>query len=130
MTTPTILIIDDDDQFSRYVAELVSGQGFNIHLAPNGKLGVEACLKIRPDAVLLDLVMPEMDGIETIQRIKSYFPDMPVITMSGGNHGPANVYLSVTEKLGAYTTLKKPFESQELLSALATLFPNNRFLCP
>lgn len=127
MNTPTVLIVEDDEQFSRYLVELLSQNGFQVATAPDGRTGIVRCEQTNPDVVLLDLVMPEMDGIETIQEISKLYPDIPVITMSGGNHGPAAVYLRVTEKLGAYKTLAKPFDGPTLLQYLEGLFPSHEF---
>jgi CheY-like chemotaxis protein len=73
-----------------------------------------------PSQILVtDLFMPEADGLETMQRFRKEYPDMPVIVMSGGGskQGIKTDHLTVARELGA-RTLRKPFSGEELLEAL------------
>src|SRR5262249_57778279 len=66
-----ILVVDDTPANIQTVAAILKGRGYQLSVATNGKQALEVVEKIRPDLILLDVMMPEMDGFETCQRIKS-----------------------------------------------------------
>jgi CheY-like chemotaxis protein len=75
----------------------------------------------QPDLVITDLVMPEMEGIETIQAFRRRCPALPMIAISGGGRlGPDN-YLSMAGQIGANRTFEKPFRMEEILTAVREL---------
>lgn len=73
--------------------------------------------------VITDLMMPEQEGIATIQQIKRESPPTPVIAMSGGSKH-VGVYLQLARKLGASATLAKPFSWEDLEEVIGTVAPN------
>src|SRR5437879_8725043 len=66
-----ILVVDDTPANIQTVAAILKGKGYQLSVATNGKQALDALTKIRPDLILLDVMMPELDGFETCQRIKS-----------------------------------------------------------
>lgn len=110
-----ILIVDDGEDFLEYTKKRLANRGLEVSTAQDG---LEAIAKIEQnefDVVVLDVLMPNMDGIETLQRIKAIRPDLPVIMLSG--HGAVE---SATEglKLGAVEYLLKPCDFDTLFGSI------------
>jgi two-component system, chemotaxis family, chemotaxis protein CheY len=113
-----ILLIDDDEAVRLSVAFLLQSNGFTVVTAANGREGLRRCDEQRPDLVITDIMMPEIDGIETIMTLRQAFPEIPIVAMSGGWH-PGDVrLLSMVAKLGATETLAKPFDCDQLLAVI------------
>ena len=70
------------------------------------------------DLVILDLFMPEKDGIETMLELRAFVPGIPIIVMSGGAYGSQLDMLNAAELLGASLTIEKPFTLDEMLEAV------------
>lgn len=79
-----IAIIEDDDVIAQMYRMKFTSEGFEVQIAPNGKLGVELCQEMRPDMILLDLKMPEMTGEEALEKIRStdWGRPIPVIVLT------------------------------------------------
>lgn len=111
-----ILIIEDDEQIAKAVQRKMELEGYDTVMALNGKEGIERYEKDTFDVVITDLIMPEQDGIETIQHIKKNHPEQAIIATSGGGLIDAKSYLDVAEKLGVSYHLEKPFKLKDLHS--------------
>jgi len=108
----TILVIDDDEMVRQTFCDQLEYLGYRVLAADRGRIGIELIQKERPDLVLTDLGMPEMDGLEVIRQSRKSAPDTPVILISGvGDVGDAVEAL----RLGAYDYLFKPVESLDAL---------------
>lgn len=68
----TILVVDDEEDLAEAVSELLAARGFRLHQAHDGPSGIEAARRLRPDLVLLDYEMPEMDGLEVIRELRKH----------------------------------------------------------
>jgi twitching motility two-component system response regulator PilH len=81
---PSILMIDDDDDFSSLVSEYFTRKGYKVELAHGGKPGLRQVSDARPDLIFLDIMMPDMNGIEVIRELSSDYDtaDIPVLVMS------------------------------------------------
>jgi DNA-binding response OmpR family regulator len=115
-----VLIIEDNADLRDYLRLALESQDYEVLTARNGQEALGYLNGHPVDVVLTDLFMPEMDGIETIARLRKQFPDIRVVAMSGR---PGVDYLSVARELGVACTLRKPFEIDELLAALKNLHP-------
>jgi len=113
-----ILLIDDDEAVRLSVAFFLQSNGFTVVTASNGREGLRRCDEQPPNLVITDIMMPEIDGIETILALRRAFHDIPIIAMSGGWHPGDARLLSMVTKLGATETLAKPFDCDELLAAI------------
>ena len=82
---PTILLIDDDKDFCGLASAHFSGQGYTVALAHSGKDGLAKTLSIRPDIILLDIMMPDINGIEVLRELQAEdaTSDIPVIIITG-----------------------------------------------
>lgn len=113
-----ILVVDDDSMNLARTKILLSKE-YDVLLSDSG---IDALAKLRTelvDMVLLDIDMPDMNGIETFDRMKEFAPDVPVIFLTAS--GLEEDVLSAI-KLGAVNYLKKPFRPQELLKRVAQVF--------
>lgn len=105
-----LLVIDDDPKVSWLLNEGL-GENYEIVSAKDGKAGLEILSQNRPDLILLDIKMPEMEGLEVLEKIRSFDHSVDVIMLSG--HGETkNVVESI--KLGAAEFVNKPFDVKEL----------------
>lgn len=111
----TILIVDDDVQFRAGVRRILAAEGHDIEEAGDGRLALERCRELPPDLVLLDIYMPDIDGVEAMYQLSQSHPDLRVIAVSGGGQLGKESALDVMRALGAVRVLTKPFEREELL---------------
>lgn len=110
-----ILVIDDEASIRQSLNGALKDEGYRVAVAESGRQGIEAIRNERPDVVVLDIWMPEMDGIETLKQIKSEWPDQMVIMMSG--HG--NIETAVRAiKYGAFDFVEKPLSLERILVLL------------
>lgn len=107
-----ILIIDDDGQMRRLLTRILIGAGHTVREAANGRDGVALFGKQRAALVITDIVMPDMEGIETILSLRRDNPTLPIIAISGGSDP---LYLRAAASLGATGSLRKPFAPHSLL---------------
>ena len=117
----SILIIDDDNQFRTLLRKMLERKGYEVIEASEGKEGIKLYRNNPADLIITDLIMPEKDGIETIQELKKDFPDIKIIAISGGGRLGPRDYLNVAKMLGAQKTLTKPIELPDLLKAIEEL---------
>ncbi|RKH71914.1 response regulator [Corallococcus aberystwythensis] len=108
-----VLVVDDDPDILEALSEILEAEGFEIRRARNGKEALERLEPDPPDLILLDLMMPVMDGWEFAQRMrqKPDFAAIPIIVLSADR----NVG-SKAKDIGAMGHLAKPFELNDLLS--------------
>jgi len=116
-----ILIIEDEEQMRDMLQQLLEQRGYEVVAAPNGKVGARLFKEEQIGLVITDLLMPEMDGIETIMELKRGFPDVKIIAVSGGGRIGPEDYLKMAKSLGAQYTFTKPFSTNELLEAVKDL---------
>jgi len=115
-----ILIIDDDDSVRTHLQRYLSKKGYEVVAVDNGLKGVDRLKQgFNPAAVILDLMMPVVDGFETLKRLKEFDRDLPVVVLSG-----INTTKSIVDamRLGAYDYLTKPFQGDELEIVLQKVF--------
>jgi len=113
-----ILLVDDDDNFRSMLRITLQRLGHQISEASNGLVALKLFQLHLYDVVILDLIMPEKEGIETIRDLRKQRPDVKIIAMSGGGRLKAMDILSVAKAVGADQVLAKPFSNDNLLDAL------------
>src|SRR6185437_3258739 len=112
----TILVVDDELGIRALLSEILSDEGHTVELAENAAQARECRERVRPDLVLLDIWMPDVDGITLLKEWGSAtLLTMPVIMMSG--HGTIDTAVEAT-KFGAMAFLEKPITLQKLLRAV------------
>jgi PAS domain S-box-containing protein len=119
--TPLRILVTDDHEHNRLVlAGLLQPLGFEVSQAEGGEAALAACHQDRPDLVLMDLVMPELDGLATTRRLRQQHPELPVIAVS------ARAYQEDREKsraAGCVEHIAKPVRLEELLGVLQRHLP-------
>lgn len=114
----SILLIDDDEALREALRVALERSGYSVVVAGDGKEGLKLYRRLRPDLVLTDIVMDGQEGIETIKTLRRESPLVKIIAMSGGGSMRDSTYLEAAKCLGAQQTLDKPFELQQLLTAI------------
>jgi DNA-binding response OmpR family regulator len=117
-----ILVIDDDEYIGELVSELLRRVGFHVDHARDGRAGLRALYASPPDLVMLDVSMPELDGWQTLERIRD-LSDVPVIMLSG--HGNELDRVRGLQA-GADDYVTKPFGRQELVARVHALLRRTR----
>src|SRR5258708_15375564 len=114
-----ILIIDDAPANIQTLSTILKERGYNINIATNGRQGLEVLERIRPDLILLDIMMPEMDGFETCRRIKAStaWREIPIVFLTAKTDTGDIVRAF---ELGAVDYVAKPFNAHELLARVNT----------
>lgn len=111
----SIVIIDDDNNILELTSLILSKSGFNVYRANCAYEGFEQIASHSPELVLLDYMMPDMDGLAALQRIKSHFPDTYVIMLTGKGSEELAVE---SMKSGASEYILKPFNNRNLVERL------------
>ena len=107
MPTPTILVVDDDKLIRWSVSVVLGHAGYRVHEAATGQEGLAAVLEHRPDLVLLDIALPDLDGFAVLEAIRQTHPDLPVLMMTAD---ATNETARQAARLGACGQLDKPFD--------------------
>jgi len=116
-----ILLVEDDDSVRRMLRRTLERAEHEVFEASNGHEALERRREVEPDLIIIDLIMPEKEGLETIQDLRREGVQVPIIAMSGGGKIGADSYLSVARALGAARVLSKPFGAAELLRDIDAL---------
>lgn len=118
-----VLVVDDEDEFREVIIKRLVKRGLKVEGAEGGRKALEILEHSRTDVVLLDVKMPEMDGIETLRQIRSLKPLVEVILLTG--HASVDSGIEGM-KLGAFDYLMKPIELDPLLEKLADAYEKKR----
>lgn len=115
---PMILVVDDDDFQHKIVNKLLESENYRLVFAGGGVEALNILRKMQPDLILMDIMMPDLDGIETTRRLKTIpqFANVPVIMVTGKSEGSA---VRDSIKAGAANFVVKPFDRDTLLVKLA-----------
>ncbi|MDR1677704.1 MAG: response regulator [Deltaproteobacteria bacterium] len=116
---PRILIVDDDELIHKLLGAILQKAGFECLDALSGREGLDIAKQEKPELIILDIMMPEMDGFEVMRALKSnpITSSVPVIFLSGKFH---NREKAMARELGAADFMEKPFERSELLARVKT----------
>jgi two-component system, NtrC family, response regulator AtoC len=118
-----ILVVDDEEDICKTLRDVFKGEGYEVEITVSGKEAIEK-VKVRvPDLILLDVRMPEMNGVEVLKAIRNIDKNVPVAMITAYE----DVDLAEEAlRLGAYDYVKKPFDLEYLLaSVLSKILPEN-----
>ena len=118
-----ILIVDDEAGLADVLRRALERSGHEVRVAATGLEGARRYREQAADLAVIDIHMPEMDGLELLVQFRALAPAMPVIVMSGGVQTGGLDLLGDARLLGAFATLAKPFSIDELLGAVARALP-------
>jgi DNA-binding response OmpR family regulator len=116
-----VLIIEDDQVFRQTLRMALEEAGHEVVEAGNGREGLRIGASKTFDLIITDILMPDVEGLETIREFRKLIPTAKILAISGGGRNTPDSYLSIAKKLGADLTLSKPFGKSELLVAIDTL---------
>lgn len=126
MASKNVLVVDDEIGIRELLSDILGDEGHQVRLAENAQVAREERLKLRPDLVLLDIWMPDCDGISLLKEwANAGLLTMPVIMMSG--HGTIDTAIEAT-RLGAFDFLEKPIALQKLLKTVAAAIKHTEHL--
>ncbi len=117
-TGTTVLVVEDDEDLLAVLQRILSGQGFTVHTAKDGDTGLARALDVQPDLVIIDIGLPQRNGVEVTRELRSRGFGSPMLMLTART--------SVTDKVsgldaGADDYLPKPFEYPELLARVKAL---------
>lgn len=115
-----ILVIDDQENVRNLIRIWLEREGHVVFEADNGRKGLAAHRRFPVDLVICDLIMPEQEGIETIEHFTNEFPEVGLIAISGGGHIGAHSYLAMAQQLGAWKIFPKPLDMVAMIEAIRT----------
>lgn len=120
---PKILIVEDTDDTRELLHLYLSNEGFDVLLASDGDEGLKVAQTSRPDLVVTDITMPNMDGVEMIRQLRGEpgFAIIPIIAMTAYGKGFCEDALDA----GATDTIQKPFEFGPFIAQLKALLKNS-----
>ena len=111
---PRILVVDDDPRLQRFLQLNLEVEGYTVLCAASGRTGFETLLTEQPDALILDLMLPDMDGLELCERVRE-FSDIPIIILTA-RKDESQVILGLD--VGADDYIAKPFSREEFLARM------------
>lgn len=113
-----ILLIDDEDLVRRAFCLALDRAGFTTVDLGSGRQAVERFRDIAPDLVIVDLVMPDQSGFETIDQIRRLKANLPIIAITGGGPMGPDKLIDRVRQMGIKVALKKPVERRDLIAAV------------
>ena len=124
MSNETILTVDDEDMILQIITDILSTKGYEVVTASNGKEALRKSRKCSPDLIVMDIMMPDLDGPEAVKLLKKdpATRDIPILFLSGivlKESGKTEQEINVGGEF--YTALAKPFDADELLNAVHKL---------
>lgn len=118
---PRVMIVDDDEGVRLMLRILMEKLGHEVVEAENGHEAIKLIGKQIPALVILDIIMPEKEGLETILELRNAHPSLPIIAISGGGRIGSQSYLDDALKLGASKVFSKPFDLDDIRKAALEL---------
>jgi CheY-like chemotaxis protein len=116
-----ICVVDDDDAVRAVMVRKLTDAGFATVEATNGLEAIEILRTTKADMAVVDIIMPDQEGLSTIVQIKKEWPHIRVLAVSGGGRGLAEDYLTFARELGADDVLPKPFREAEFIQRIRKL---------
>jgi DNA-binding response OmpR family regulator len=117
----SILVIEDDARTRKMLRAQFEAEGFSVDEAEDGVGGIANVASHCPQLVLVDIFMPNMDGLETIAELRRRWCDLPIIAMSAGGALSQGDVLEIAKEMGASAVLTKPFSMRSVVDAVRTL---------
>ena len=109
----TILVVDDNDGVRRVISEILRVEGYLIESAASGAEALEAIRRIEPDVIVLDMMMPDMAGVEALRTVRREGVRSRIVAVSGMSY-----LLEAAKRAGADEILLKPMSPQDLVAAI------------
>ena len=115
----TVLLVDDDDSVLETISPMLTDAGYDVLGVAKARIGFDEFQSRPVDLIITDILMPEMEGIEFILKLRKESPSVPIIAIFGSGRSSTIDYLAMARRLGATAVLEKPFGREELLGVVA-----------
>jgi DNA-binding NtrC family response regulator len=125
MSNEKVLLVDDEQEFTQVLSERMKARGLNVVTADNGPTAIQKAEAESFDAIILDIRMPGMDGIETLRRLRKINPNLQVIMLTGQASVKAGIEAT---KLGALDFLEKPADLKQIMEKIQEAKVNKMLL--
>jgi DNA-binding NtrC family response regulator len=125
MSNEKVLLVDDEQEFTQVLSERMKARGLNVVTADNGATAIQKAEAESFDAIILDIRMPGMDGIETLRRLRKINPNLQVIMLTGQASVKAGIEAT---KLGALDFLEKPADLKQIMEKIQEAKVNKMLL--
>ena len=114
----TILVIDDETAVTGSIQAILSSEGYQVHLAHDGREGVDRASRVSPDLIIMDITMPEMDGYQAAEQLKQdpNLKDVPIIFLTGKSASEDD---GMAFAKGGVSFVRKPFSPKQLRDLVA-----------
>jgi len=116
-----ILVVDDEYEIRTMLSKMLLRSSYKVYEAENGNEALACLEQNHIDLALIDMLMPEKEGVETIIAMRHSHPNIKIIAMSGGGRGGARHYLDMARLFGADHAFEKPLVKADLLAAIESL---------
>jgi len=116
-----ILVIDDDPVLRRVITLALEKAGHSVLRCENGRKAIDFLEHEHADLLITDIIMPEMDGVETLRAARRLQPDLPILAISGGGSFDPADYLGIARAFGATDIMPKPFRPADLIERVEKL---------
>jgi DNA-binding response OmpR family regulator len=113
---PLLLVVEDNEDLAFGISRSLEGEGYDVEVASNGVVAVEKALSVKPDLIVLDLMLPEMSGFDALKKIRGAGATCPVIILTARGEETDKLH---GFRLGADDYVTKPFSVSELLARVA-----------
>jgi CheY-like chemotaxis protein len=111
-----VLVVEDDPDQRYFISTLLKGSGYGVTTAEDGVRALRVLTAIEPNIVLLDLMMPMIDGYDVLQELREHYPSLPVLVVSGALDAKQRA-----RDLGAVAVITKPIDANELLGTVRAI---------
>ena len=118
MSEGKLLLVEDEPALARGLSDTLRTQGFEVHLAADGQRGLEMATSLRPDLILLDIMLPRMNGFEVCRTLRGQGLDVPIVMLTAKGQ-EEDIILGLN--LGADDYITKPFRTGELIARTKAL---------
>lgn len=125
-TFGSIVIADDDPLTRSAYKSALQRSGYTVYAAQDGEEATRLVERGGVSLLILDILMPRKEGLETLLEMKSRFPGLAIIAMSAGGRKSETDFLSLATKFGADGVLRKPFTPKALLALMGELLPQHQ----
>ena len=118
MSEGRLLLVEDEPALARGLSDMLRAQGFEVHVAEDGERGLDTALRLRPDLILLDVMLPKMNGFEVCRSVRDQGLDVPIVMLTAKGQ-EEDIILGLN--LGADDYITKPFRVGELIARARAL---------